>query len=216
MAKSDTIGVFDSGIGGLSVARAIERSFPDKAVTFLSDSEHLPYGTKTIAELKELVRPKIQQLADEGIDIIVIACNTITTNIIGWLRAEFPDITFVGIEPMVKPAAAISESRIIAVCATPMTLKSDRYRWLKETFASGVQVLEPDCSRWATMIQDNQVDREDVENKINQVCEAGADVIVLGCTHFHWIERLVKKVSRGRAIVLQPEPAIVARLRQLL
>ena len=117
---------------------------------------------------------------------------------------------------MVKPASLATKTGIIAVCATPATLASKRYAWLKKEYAKDKKVLEPDCSNWSRMIEDNQVNESTIQGIIDDVCSHGADVIVLGCTHYHWIESKVKKFSAGRAIVIQPEPAIIERLKSLL
>lgn len=209
-----TIGVFDSGVGGLSVARAIQKAFPNCRVNYVNDRKNVPYGTKTPAELLRLVTPILQALAARS-DIIVIACNTVTTNLIAELRTIIK-VPLVGIEPMVKPASAITKSGVIAVCATSATLASGRYQWLKDTYASGIKVLEPDCSDWAYMIEHNQIDKQKIEKRIEEVLAKGADVIVLGCTHYHWIQELIKAMAGAKAIVLQPESAIVERLRQLV
>lgn len=209
------IGVFDSGVGGKSVADAIEVAFPDLQIVFVSDSENLPYGNKTPEQLMGFVRPKIDFLVSAGCEVIVIACNTVTTNIIQDIRALF-GIPFIGIEPMVKPASLVTKTGIIAVCATPATLASKRYAWLKKEYAEDIKVLEPDCSNWSRMIEDNQVNESTIRGIIDDVCSHGADVIVLGCTHYHWIESKIKKFSAGRAIVIQPEPAIIERLKSLL
>ncbi|MDB5161376.1 MAG: putative Glutamate racemase [Candidatus Saccharibacteria bacterium] len=212
MAK---IGVFDSGIGGLSVVRAIKKEMPGHRIIFKNDAEHVPYGTRSIEEIYGFTKPIIRQLVDEGCDVIVIACNTVTTNLISRLREDF-DAPFIGMEPMVKPAAEASLSGIIAVCATPRTLQSKRYDWLKQKFAPGVNVLEPDCSDWMLMIESNKLDREKIAKTIGEVCEAGADQIVLGCTHFHWIEELIKQAADGRAKVLQPETPVITQLNSVL
>lgn len=208
------IGVFDSGIGGLSVAKAIELGFPNTEVLFIHDSDHMPYGSKTPDELEQLVRPKIKELIDSGCDLIVIACNTATTTIIDRLRTSFP-VAFVGIEPMVKPAASMTKTGIITVCATPATLSSSRYARLKSAFATDIKVLEPDCSDWSRMIESNEIDEEKIRAIVDESCKQGSDVIVLGCTHYHWIEDLIKDAASERASVLQPESAIVARIEAL-
>ncbi len=210
-----TIGVFDSGRGGESVARAIRETFPDSEVIFRDDSAHLPYGNKTPEQLLDLVTPILQEMIEQGCEVIVIACNTVTTTIIRQLREQI-SVPLVGIEPMVKPAAQQTKTGIVAVCATPATLKSKRYGWLKDTYAKDTTVLEPDCSDWAAMIQANNVDRKKVDGRIIEVLDAGADVIVLGCTHYHWIEQDIQKLAKGRAIVLQPEPAIIRQLNRVL
>ena len=209
-----TIGVFDSGIGGKSVARVIEKAFPEHRIEYVNDKKHVPYGNKLPDEIAGFVIPILQDLATRC-GIIVIACNTVTTTLISKLREVIP-VPLIGIEPMIKPAAAQTKSKIIAVCATPTTLQSPRYAWLKETYARSIKVIEPDCSDWAYMIESNNLNRKAIEDRINATCQAGADVIVLGCTHFHWIEKLINQIADGRAVVIQPEQAIVARLRDLL
>lgn len=210
-----TIGVFDSGLGGRSVADAIEQAFPDSNVLFRNDVQHLPYGDKSPSELLKYVVPILEDLVKEGCDTIVIACNTVTTTLIAQLR-EIITVPLVGIEPMVKPAATLTKTGVIAVCATPTTLSSERYAWLKNTYAKGVTVLEPDCSDWASMIEADQIDKESIAARIEDACDRNADVIVLACTHYHWIEEIIIAIAKGRAVVIQPESAIIQRLKQVL
>lgn len=209
------IGVFDSGIGGLSVAKAVEKAFPDDIVIYVSDTKHVPYGDKPLKTVFELVVPILEGLVNQGCDVIVIACNTVTTNHIVALRERF-SIPLVGIEPMVKPAATKTKSGVIAVCATPATLASKRYAWLKQTYAAHITVLEPDCSQWANMIEHNKLNAETLRHQIDELCNAGADVIVLGCTHYHWIADLIQQIASERAIVVQPEQPVIAQIRRVL
>lgn len=209
------IGVFDSGIGGLSVVKAIKKGFPLLEVIFVNDPDNLPYGTKTPDQMENLVRPKIHELIEAGCELIVIACNTVTTNIIERMRLEYA-VTFVGIEPMVKPARAHTKSGVITVCATPATLSSVRYSWLKSEYASDIRVIEPDCSDWTRMIESDSIDEKKIKDIVDDSCKQGSDVIVLGCTHYHWIEGLIIRLAKGRAEVIQPEQAIIARLGRLL
>lgn len=214
MYPNPRIGVFDSGIGGRSVADALQKAFPNAAIHFVSDSEHVPYGDKPPKHVLSFVMPILQELAQKS-DIIVIACNSVTTMFIGTLRAALP-VPIVGIEPMIKPASAYTKTGIIAVCATPMTLASPRYVQLKEQYARHIQVLEPECSTWAYMIEHNEVNKASIKAQVDAVCEAGADVIVLGCTHYHWIQQVIQDMARNRAIVIQPEVAVVRRVGALL
>lgn len=117
---------------------------------------------------------------------------------------------------MVKPAAKLTKNGVMAVCATPATLASQRYADLKRQHTSHLKVLEPDCSDWAAMIEAGEIDRAKIDSRINFVLDAGADVIVLGCTHYHWIEQEIKELAEGRATVLQPEAAIVRQLKREL
>ncbi len=209
------IGVFDSGVGGESVARAIKVALPNVEVLYAEDKKNIPYGTKTPDELYKLVLPILNTLSKKGCDVIVVACNTVTTTIIERLRSTLP-LPLIGMEPMVKPASELTKSKIIAVCATPTTLASARYAWLKQTYAKNVQVLEPDCKDWTVMIETNQIDIQKINKIIDDVCQAGADVIVLGCTHYHWIEDVIKQVAGKRAMVIQPEPAVINQLKRVL
>lgn len=209
------IGVFDSGVGGLSVANAIHEALPEHEVVLREDKDHVPYGTRQPDEILGFVTPIFQELVDQGCQVIVVACNTVSTTLIGELRERF-SIPLIAVEPMVKPAADATSSKIVAVCATPTTLASARYAELKATYASGIKVLEPDCSDWAYMIENKTVDRQKIADRINEVLDAGADVIVLGCTHYHWIEEEIRELAASRAQVIQPEQAIIKQLNAVL
>jgi glutamate racemase len=209
------IGVFDSGVGGLSVANAIQKALPNAEILYREDKENLPYGTKTPEQLLPLVLPILEQMQTDGCQVVVIACNTVTTTIITKLRESLA-IPLVGMEPMVKPAAAATNTGTFAVFATPATLKSDRYAWLKQTYASDKTVLEPDCSTWAMMVEQNQVETDQIAAKVNQALDQDADIIVLGCTHYHWIESLIKDLAHGRAEVIQPERPVIEQLKRVI
>jgi len=209
------IGVFDSGVGGLSVVNAIKKALPELDVVYKEDKAHVPYGVRSVEEIHGFVRPIFQQFIDEDCQAVVIACNTVTTNLIEGLRNEYP-IPMVGMEPAVKQAAETTKTQTIGVCATPRTLSSKRYQWLKAQYAVGIKVLEPDCSDWALMIENNRVERDKVAKTIEAIIDQNADVIVLGCTHYHWIEGLIKNVSAGRAEVIQPEQPVIRQLKTVL
>jgi glutamate racemase len=199
----------------LSVAQAIERAMPEHEVIFRNDSEHVPYGTRPLNEIQNFITPIFQALIDGGCVVIVVACNTVSTTLITKLRDQF-DVPLIAVEPMIKPAAALSSTGVIAVCATPNTLKSGRYNYLKHTYARLFTVLEPDCSDWSTMIEQHAIDQQKISQRINEVLKQKADVIVLGCTHYHWIEQEIKALVAGRATVVQPEEAIIKQLKRVL
>lgn len=215
MALHPKIGVFDSGIGAISVINAIHNELPDLEIVYKDDKTHLPYGIRTVEEIHGFVRPVFQEFLEEGCQVIVVACNTVTTNLISQLREEFM-VPMVGMEPAVKPATEATKTRVIAVCATPRTLSSDRYQWLKQEYAKGIKVIEPDCNDWVLMIENNTVDRDKVAKIIDEMCLQKADQIVLGCTHYHWIEDLIRESSRGRAEVIQPEQPVINQLKRVL
>jgi glutamate racemase len=209
------IGVFDSGVGGLSVANAIQKALPNQEVSLYEDKTHVPYGTRQPAEILGFVTPIFQSMLDEGCDVIVIACNTVATNLMPELRSRF-NLPMIAVEPMVKSAAKLTRSKVIAVCATPTTLASPRYAYLKDRYAKGVKVLEPDCHDWARMVEHKQIDERRIRDRIDQALALNADVIVLGCTHYHWIEQEIKTIADGRAQILQPEPIVIQQLKQVL
>lgn len=210
------IGVFDSGVGGLSVARAIEQALPNDEIIFKNDTQHVPYGTKTPQTILTYVVPIFKELADNGCQVIVVACNTVSTTLIDELRKQI-SVPLISMEPMVKPAAEDTKTGVVAICATPTTLASKRYAWLKEQYAKNIIVLEPDCSDWSYMIETNVIDHAKIAKRITEVCKAGADVIVLACTHYHWIEEDIKKLAATyNAHVIQPEQAIVKQLKRVL
>ena len=208
------IGVFDSGVGGKSVATALQTAFPDIKVEFLDDREHMPYGERNPKELLQLVKPKLQLLEAQGCDLIVIACNSVTTTIINELREIF-SLPIIGVEPMVSAAAEITSTSVIAVCATPTTLSSKRYAELKDTYAKDITVLEPDCSDWAFMIENDLIERQIIADTVHEMIHNGADVIVLGCTHYHWIEELIEQVAGEGITIIQPEVTVIKQVRQV-
>ena len=211
------IGVFDSGVGGLSVAKAIEKALPEAEVIFVHDTpEHFPYATKSPDEIYGFIIPIFDGLAQQQCDVIVVACNTVSTTLITKLRERYTNLPLIALEPMVKPAAEQTKTKVIAICATPTTLASERYEWLKSEYAKGINVIEPDCADWSYLIENNKMNEAKIRAEIEPALENGADVIVLGCTHYHWIEEEIKRIVADKAIVIQPETAIVARLKQVL
>lgn len=209
------IGVFDSGMGGLSVANAIEKALPEHRVLFVNDTKNVPYGKKTPEVLLNLVAPILQKLESQGCEVIVVACNTVSTTLITELRQTIK-VPLIAMEPMVKTAAERTKTGVITVCATPTTLASKRYAWLKSEYAKNIQVVEPDCSNWTEMIESDTLDREAIAKIIDDSCEANSDTIVLGCTHYHWIEDEIKEMAAGKAVVLQPEQPVIRQLKRVI
>lgn len=210
------LGVFDSGIGGEAVAAALHVTFPDADIMTVNDRQHVPYGDKTADDVIRLTDIAIQPLLMASCDVIILACNTATALAIELLRQRYPTQKFIGIEPMIKTAANLSKTGTIAVCATPATLASDRYHNLIAQHAAALHILEPDCATWAHMIEHNQLNHQTIEHIITAACDQGADVIVLGCTHYHWIKDLITTLAAGRAVILEPSEAIGRRVQQLI
>jgi len=210
------IGVFDSGIGGKAVARRLSQLLPTAEIMCIDDRKNVPYGNRPVGEIIKLSSIAIQPLIDAECDAIVIACNTVTTTAIAHLRAAHPNMKFVGIEPMVKPAAAQTKTGTIAVLATPATLHSESYNSLKKTWAHNATVIEPDTSDWATLIESGESDEVPIEDTVFQLIEQRADVIVLACTHYHWLKERAEEAAGKRAVILEPSDAIGNRIISLL
>ncbi len=210
------IGVFDSGVGGKTVAMTIEAVLPHVEVLYASDSGNVPYGGRENAEIISLTDRAIQPLLQAECNAIVLACNTATAAAIEYLREKYSSVRFIGLEPTVKPAVLATQNKVVAVCATPYTLTSARYLNLKDRYASDVKILEPDCSNWARMIESKSMTIDCIKNTINTLLDNGADVIVLACTHYHWIKDEINSIAQGRALVIDPSQAIVERVKLLI
>ena len=209
------IGVFDSGIGGKKVAQLIQKNRPQDEIIFVNDEQHVPYGLRSPEQIYEFIEPIFKSLVNRGCVVIVVACNTVTTTLIKRLRQEF-DIPFVAVEPMVKPASELTKTKVIAVCATPKTLASPRYAELKNTYAKSIKVIEPDCSQWASLIEKKAITKAKIADTILPAIRLNADVIVLGCTHYHWIEEEITKIAGKNAITIQPELAVSRQLDRVI
>ena len=146
------LGIFDSGIGGEAIAQHLSSAFPDANIMTVNDRAHLPYGDRTRQDIQQLTDAAIQPLLGSSCDVIVLACNSASAASIEFLREKYPQQKFIGLEPMVKPATTISNTHVIAVCATPATLTSDRYHNLKIRYGSHAIILEPNCRDWARVM----------------------------------------------------------------
>ena len=210
------IGIFDSGIGGEAVAHELRKEFPHADIMTVSDREHMPYGNRERSEIIELTDAAIVPFIQSGCDVIVLACNTATAAAIDVLRERHPTQPFIGLEPMLKPAAALTKSGVIAVLATPATLGSERYLQSKHDFTGTTKIIEPDCSNWANLIEASEMNRDQIDTTIRQCISKNADVIVLGCTNYHWIKHEIAETAGLDAVVLEPSEAIARRVRELL
>lgn len=213
------IGIFDSGVGGLSVWKELIKLLPQQRYIYVSDSGYCPYGPKS----KEYVIgrcSKISQfLIDKGADIIVVACNTATAAAIKTLRAEF-GIPFVGMEPAVKPAALHSKSGVIGVLATKGTFKGELYIGTLQKFASEIKVMEQIGEGLVEIVEQGKTDTPQAEELLRSYVEpmlqAGADHIVLGCTHYPFLAKTVRKIAGESVAIVNPAPAIAKRTLELL
>lgn len=216
---TETIGVFDSGLGGLSVLAAIARTLPGADLIYFADTAHVPYGNKSDEFIRERVLKIGQQLVGLGCTMIVVACNTATAAAVSALRRSLPGIPVVGVEPGIKPAAKTSKSGRIAVLATSSTAKSERLSRLIRQHATAVAVDVLACPGWATKVETLQLDEAQFGQSVRQhlapTLAAGADRIVLGCTHYAFLAPLLETIVAGRAQLIDVADAVARQCQRL-
>lgn len=213
------IGVFDSGLGGLSVLAAIARALPHTDLAYLADTAHVPYGNRPDSFITGRVLAIGRHLAESGCRLIVVACNTATTTAIQSLRHHLPNIPIVGIEPGVKPAAQTSRTRHIAVLATEATAGSTRMQQLIEHHAGGTRVDVIPCPGWATHVETlrpaTPAFHAEISGKIVPLIAAGADRIVLGCTHYTFLTPLIAPLIADKAELVDVSDAVARQVTRL-
>ena len=212
------LGIFDSGVGGLSVLRSVRAALPGARLSYVADNQHLPYGDKSADWLVTRCSALTEHLLDTGADLILLACNTATTHTISALRARWPQLAFVGVEPGIKPAARLSRTKRIGVMATPATLRSMRLRELVALHAADCHVYLLPCPGLATAIE--EADDSRLAPLIDATCSAllaeRVDTVVLGCTHYPLIAlELAAQLGPDVALVDTAE-AVAKRTRTLL
>lgn len=213
------IGVFDSGLGGLSVLAAIARALPRAELCYLADTAHLPYGNKPDGFIQGRVLAIGQDLVERGCRLLVVACNTATAAAVNELRQQHPGMPIVGIEPGIKPAAAASRSRKIAVLATESTARSGRLARLIRDHASAVEVAVTPCPGWATRVETLDLEEPafaaEIAAKINPLLASGVDQLVLGCTHYSFLVPTLIPLIKGRAHLVDVAEAVARQVVRL-
>ena len=205
------IGIFDSGRGGTYVAAKLKTLLPEHAYTVVCDQANAPYGERSHDDIRRLTFAAIQPLLD--CDIVILACNTATAAALDDLRARYPHTKFIGFEPMIKPAAALSEHRHITLLSTAATAHSPRTKQLIEQYARDCMVDTPRTFGWARAIDEDSADSIDLENVAASVA-AGSDTIIIACTHYiALMPRLAKRFPE--VMILEPTEAIARRISQL-
>ncbi|MBS1248776.1 MAG: Glutamate racemase [Chloroflexi bacterium] len=214
------IGVFDSGVGGLSVLRAIHDRLPNEDVIFIADQAHVPYGPRPREEVREFAERITRYLLDRGAKLIVVACNTASAAALRALRETFPEVPFVGMEPAVKPAAERTRSGVVGVLATPATFQGELYASTVERFAQGVVVLQDTCPGLVGQIEKGDLEgketRRILENALRPMLAQGMDRVVMGCTHYPFIIPLIKRIVGDDIEVVDPSLAIARQVERLL
>jgi len=220
ISLSSPIGVFDSGVGGLSVLRAIRSSLPGEKVIYAADQGHVPYGPRSLAEVRAFSAEITRFLLARGAKLIVVACNTASAAALHFLRGEFPDVAFVGMEPAVKPAAETTRSGVVGVLATPATFQGELYASVVERFAQGVVLLQDTCPGLVAQIEQGALDgpetRRILEQALAPMLARGADTLVMGCTHYPFVIPLIQAIAGPGVRVIDPAPAIARQVERVL
>lgn len=217
---SGPIGIFDSGIGGLTVAKAIADLLPQESLLYVGDTAHLPYGSKPAAFIRQRSLAITEYLLNQGCKIIVVACNTASAAALHTLRETWPDAPIVGMEPAVKPAVQASSTRKIGVLATAGTIRSERYADLIHRFAKDVEVFEDPCTGLVELIESGQSESaataQLLRNITGPMLHEGADVLVLGCTHYHLVASVLEDIAGPAVHIINPAPAVARQVQRML
>jgi glutamate racemase len=220
MGKDAPIGVFDSGVGGLSVLAEIQQLLPHESLLYVADCGHIPYGEKTPAFILERSRSVAEFFREQGAKAFVIACNTATVAAVADLRQDYPDWPLVGMEPAVKPAAAATRSGVVGVLATTGTLQSAKFAALLDRFATDVRVITQPCPGLVELIETGDLDsptlRQLLQGYIDPLLSAGCDTIILGCTHYPFLKPLLAQMLPASIILIDTGAAVARQLKRLL
>jgi glutamate racemase len=214
------IGMFDSGVGGLTVWRAARKLLPRESLVFLADSGHVPYGEKSPDELRDLTSRITRFLLSKDVKLVVVACNTATVHCIAHLRETFPELPFVGVVPVVKTLARLTHTGTIAVLSTPATARSPYLAGLIEQFAHDKQVINIGCDGLEDLVEAGDVRTSKttalLERHLEPVVGSRADVVGLGCTHYPFLRQRIKRILGPGVRVYDPSRPVARRVRQLL
>ena len=222
MSKSSNspIGIFDSGVGGLSVLRAIRAQLPEESVVYFGDQEHIPYGPRPMEQIRYFSEAITRFLLEQNAKIVVVACNTASAAALKYVRDIFPDIPFVGMEPAVKPAAEHTHTGRVGVLATPATFQGALYASVVERFANGVELLQSTCSGLVQQIEQGNLHgpetRRILEDALLPMLKHNIDTVVLGCTHYPFVIPLIEQIVGEKVRVIDPAPAVAKQIRRVL
>jgi glutamate racemase len=218
--SSGLIAVFDSGVGGLSVLRAIREALPQESILYLADQAHVPYGPRSLEQVQVFSEEITRYLLRQGAKLVVVACNTASAAALQHLRRVFPNVPFVGMEPAVKPAAEHTRTGRVGVLATPATFQGALYASVVERFANGVTVLQNTCPGLVMEIEAGNLDtpavRNILEDALQPMLAEGIDTIVLGCTHYPSVIQLIEEIAGPDVRVIDPAPAIARQVCRIL
>jgi len=213
------IGVFDSGLGGLSVLKEIHQLLPDENIIYVADSEHAPYGDKTAAYVRDRSQQITEFLLDQGAKAIVIACNTATAEAADLLRST-SDVPVIGLEPAIKPATQLSKSGVIGVLATQRTINSERLLGLTERYAQDKKVLAQACPGLVEQVEAYELNTDKTINLLEQyihpLLDQGVDALILGCTHYPFLLEAIRNITGNDIDILETGKPVALQLQRIL
>jgi glutamate racemase len=213
------IGVFDSGVGGLSVLREIRRELPHDTLLYVADSAHAPYGDKSAEFVVSRSRTIAEFLIREGATSLVVACNTATAEAVDALRAA-QTLPIIGVEPGVKPAVEHTKSGVVGVLATSRTAVSARFRKLLARYGGSTRIAVQPCPGWVELVERGALAGSETDERVREYVEPllaeGADVLVLGCTHYSFLTPAIRRVAGEHVVLIDPAPAVARHLRHRL
>ena len=218
-SNSAPIGVFDSGVGGLSIAKCIAQQLPHENIIYIADSLHAPYGEKSVEFIIERVNIIAEQLIAKGVKAIVIACNTATVNAIEQLRAKV-NIPIIGVEPAIKPAAKQSISKKVAILATKATSENQRFKDLIDLHHNGAEVLIQPCPGLVEFIEQGKQNSDDcnalLKQYIDPLIAQGIDTLVLGCTHYPFVQKQISIIAGPQVTIIETAAPVTLQLTKKL
>ena len=219
-SSSAPIGIFDSGVGGISVLRAIRQQMPEESVIYFGDQGHIPYGSRPLEQIRDFSEEITRFLLRQGAKLIVVACNTASAAALKHLREKFPTVQFVGMEPAVKPAAEHTQTGRVGVLATPATFQGALYASVVERFANGVELFQHTCPGLVQQIEQGKLNgettRQILEAALTPMLEKDIDTVVLGCTHYPFVIPLIQQIVGADVRVIDPAPAVAKQIERLL
>lgn len=220
LSSQNPIGIFDSGVGGLSVLREIRKLMPAENIFYFGDQGHVPYGPRSMEQIQNFSEGITRFLLSHKSKIIVVACNTASAAALKHLRATFPNAQFVGMEPAVKPAAEKTQTGKVGVLATPATFQGALYASVVERFGTGVELFQHTCPGLVNQIEMGELDspktRAILEDALLPMMDKNIDTVVLGCTHYPFVIPLVERIVGDNIRVIDPAPSVAKQVKRLL
>lgn len=219
-SQTAVIGIFDSGVGGLSVVREIMAQLPAQRLIYLADQAHAPYGQRSLAEIRALSEGITRFLLAQGAGLIVVACNTASAAALHWLRAQLPETPFVGMEPAVKPATSRTRTGHVGVIATAATFQGELFASLLDRYASNVTVHTQVCPALVPLVEAGELDSASAQAAVQEylapLLASGIDELVLGCTHYPFLRPLIEAAVGPGVEVIDPAPAVARQVTRVL